>query len=124
MKRRRLCAIFLCVGLLSGCAWLTPPDVSGRWEGTATLKMTPNGPEPYEIILNLMETDGVITGTLRVGMWPLAADVTGNRAGRHVEMACPLLFDIAFEGDVHGRTMAGTCTCHDVTDTWEATRVD
>jgi len=124
MKRHRLGAVLLCVGLVCGCALFAPPEVSGRWEGTARLKMTPDGPEPYEIVLNLTETDGVIAGTLRVGEWPYAVDVAGSLVGKHVEMTDTTMFDITFEGEVHGRTMSGTCTRAGVTDTWEATRVD
>ena len=123
LRQRVLAVTLLCLLPLCGCAWLAPPEVSGRWEGAATLKMTPDGPEPYEIVFVLAESAGVITGTLRVGAWPTAADVTGSLVGRHVEMTCPL-FDILYEGEVHGRTMSGTCTCHEVPDTWEVTRVD
>jgi len=116
--------MLLCVGLVCGCEWLSPPGVSGRWEGTAVLKMTPDSPKPYEIVLTLTEIDGAITGTFRLVMYYEVADLTGSLDGRHIEMTCRLLDTITFEGEVHGRTMAGTCTTHGATDTWEVTRVD
>ena len=119
--------MLLFVGLLSACTLLSPPQVSGRWEGTARLNMTGDGPEPCEIVLTLAETDGVITGTLR--LWTSATyyhviDLTGSLDGRHVEMTCDFLDTMTFEGEVQGRTMSGTCTTHGETDTWEVTRVD
>jgi len=123
MKRRVLAVVLLCVATLYGCALLSPPEVSGRWEGTATLKMTPDGPKPYEIVLVLAETSGEITGTFRLVMYYEVVDVTGSLVGRHVEMTCWLLDTITLVGEVHGRTMTGTCTSHGVADTWEVTRV-
>ena len=86
--------------------------------------MMPEGPKPYEIVLVLTETNGAIAGTLRLVMYYEVVDVTGSLVGRHVEMTCSLLDAITFEGEVHGRTMTGTCTSHGVTDTWEVTRVE
>jgi len=113
--------------LLGGCAWITGPQVSGRWEGTAVLEMTPD-PEPYEIVLDLTEADGVITGTLRCPEFyaMLPVDLTGSLTGTHVEitgslMAAPLIL----EGEVHRQTMAGTSSHRGRNSgTWEVTRVN
>ena len=87
--------------------------------------MTPDGPKPYEIVLTLTEIDGLITGTLRIVMWYEVYDVTGTRSGRHVEIEGQIFPDwVTLEGEVHGRTMSGTCTMSGETDDWEATRVD
>ena len=86
--------------------------------------MMPEGPTPYEIVLTLTETDGVITGTFRLVMYYEVVDLTGSLVGRHVEMTCAILDTITLEGEVHGRTMSGTCTTHGETDTWEVVRVD
>ena len=127
MKRWVAAGVTLCCLVLFGCAWITGPEVSGRWEGTAVLEMTPD-PTPCEIVLNLTEADGVITGTLRCpefyAMLPI--DVGGSLTGSHVEitgtlMGAPLILD----GEVHRGTMVGTSSHRGHSSgTWEVTRVD
>jgi hypothetical protein len=87
--------------------------------------MTPDGPKPCEIVLDLTETGGVIAGTLRVVMYYEVCDPTGTLSGNHIEITGRLLPSwVDLEGEVRGRTIAGTCTCDGMTDTWEVTRVD
>jgi hypothetical protein len=125
MKRQGLVVMLLGVGLVCGCAWFAPRDVSGRWEGTAGLNMTGDGPKPCEIVLNLTEIDGAIGGTLRIVAWYEVYDVTGTLSGRHVEIEGQIFPAwVTLEGEVHGRTMSGTCTMSGETDDWEVTRVD
>ena len=91
------------------------------------LEMTPD-PKSYEIVLNLTEADGVITGTLRCpefyALPPI--DLTGSLTGSHVEitgslMAAPLIL----EGEVHHQRMAGTSSHRGHNSgTWEVTRVN
>jgi len=101
--------------------------VSGRWEGTAVLEMGPD-PEPYEVVLNLTEANGVVTGTLRVTVYiydpPI--DLTGSLTGSHIEltgtlMGSPLILD----GEVCRGTMSGTSSHRGHSSgTWEVTRVN
>jgi hypothetical protein len=124
MKRRVAAAMVLGCLLLSGCAWITGPQVSGRWEGTAVLVMTPD-PGSYEVVLNLAEADGIVTGTLRsplfYGMPPI--DLTGSLAGSHVELTGSLMgAPLTLEGEVRRGTIAGTSTHRGHTGPWEATR--
>jgi hypothetical protein len=126
MKCRVAAAMVLGCLLLWGCAWITGPQVSGRWEGTAVLEMTPD-PESCEIVLNLTEADGIITGTLRcpefIGLPP--ADLTGSLAGSHVELTGSLMGSpLALEGEVHRGTIAGTSTHRGHSGPWEVTRAD
>ena len=116
----------VCSLVLFGCALIIGPQLSGRWEGTAVLVMTPD-PGSYEIVLELTETDGLITGTLRcVAFYALLPiDVTGSLTGSHVEITGSLMGSpLILEGEVHRRTMAGTCTHRGHSETWEVARVD
>ena len=91
------------------------------------LEMTPD-PRAYEIVLNLTETDGVITGTLRCvelyGSPP--TDLAGSVTGSHVEITGSLIgAPLILEGEVHGRTMAGTSSHRGHNSgTWQVTRAD
>ena len=127
MKRWAAAAVTLCVSALCGCAWITGPQISGRWEGTAALEMMPD-PKPYEIVLNLTEVDGVITGTLRCPqfIYNPPVDLTGSLVGSHVELTGTLMGEpLILEGEVHRQTMAGTSSHRGHSSgTWEVTRVD
>ena len=119
--------MIVCSLVLCGYAWIMGPQVSGRWEGTAVVEMGMD-PKPEEIVLNLTETDGVITGTLRcVEHWALPpTEVTGSLTGSHVELTGSLMGSpLILEGEVHRGTMAGTSSHRGHSSgTWEVTRVD
>ena len=128
MKKNVFSAVILCLALLCGCSLLFGPRISGRWEGTASFELNPDGPEPHEIVLVISESGDTITGTLQwFTLYDLShtTDVTGACAGRHVKIS-GLVHGLALtlEGEVDDGTMAGTCTFHGKTDTWEVTRVD
>ena len=69
----------------------------------------------------------MITGTLRIVLWYQVTDVIGTRTGKHVAMTARVVPGpdwVTLEGEVRGRTMAGTCTTDDETEVWEVTRVN
>ena len=124
MKARVLFAVLMIPLLVCGCALITGPRVTGRWEGTATFGFPVS--TPREIGLVLTETDGAITGSLEWSetyVGTQATDVTGSREDGNIRIEGAVHGSLlTLEGVLERGTIAGTCTYRGVTDAWQVTR--
>lgn len=124
MNRRALLAMVASLLVLFGCTQVFQASLTGRWEGTARLNFI--YVKPCQIVLMLVETNGVLTGTLEYihDYGSELVEITGTHSGRNVEIRLVLYgLEMVLEGLVDRRTIAGTCTWRGVTDAWEVSRV-
>jgi hypothetical protein len=124
MNRRVLLGMVAGLAMLVGCTQFFQSSLTGRWEGTARLSFA--YVESYEVVLEIVETKGVLTGTFEC-VYDFGSDVAeiiGTHAGKNVEIS--LVFkglEMVLVGVAERRAIAGTCTWRGVTDTWEVSRM-